>query len=151
MGTLNDCYRHAETRREYWTVGLGPIVPNRFQSRLLDILPYRSISIYYELRTNVCSWSQYHDKLSAYRGWRTDPAIYRDFVKVIQQIQDGDTPAASVNCNQFGARSQFAIWVDYNWAEFSWTEFLVELSWAIFTQLRGLRSLAHTAGSWIWT
>jgi hypothetical protein len=23
MGTLNDCYRHAKTRREYWTAGLG--------------------------------------------------------------------------------------------------------------------------------
>jgi hypothetical protein len=36
--------RHAETRREYWTAGLGPIVANRFKSGLLDIPSYRSIS-----------------------------------------------------------------------------------------------------------
>jgi len=96
MGTLNDCYRHAETRREYWTAGLGPIVANRFKSGLLDIpLP---LHIYYELRTNVCRWSRDHDKDGAYRRWRTYPAIYGDFVEV-QQSQGGDTPAASVNCN----------------------------------------------------
>jgi len=78
MGTLNDCYRHAETRREYWTAGLGPIVANRFKSGLLDIPPYGSIYIYYELRTNVCRWSRYHDKDGAYRRWRTYPAIYGD-------------------------------------------------------------------------
>jgi hypothetical protein len=37
--------RHAKTRREYWTAGLGPIVANRFESGLLDIASYRSISI----------------------------------------------------------------------------------------------------------
>jgi hypothetical protein len=37
--------RHAETEREYWTAGLGPIVANRFKSGLPDIPPYRSISI----------------------------------------------------------------------------------------------------------
>jgi len=36
--------RLAETRREYWTAGLGPIVANRFKSGLLDIPSYRSIS-----------------------------------------------------------------------------------------------------------
>jgi len=33
-------------------------------------------------------------------------------MEVIQQSQGGDTPAALVNCNQFGARLQFAIWAD---------------------------------------
>jgi len=37
--------RLAETRREYWTAGLGPIVANRFKSGLLDIPSDRSISI----------------------------------------------------------------------------------------------------------
>jgi hypothetical protein len=45
MGTLNDCYRHAKTWREYLTAGLGPIVANRFKSGLLDIPPYRSIPL----------------------------------------------------------------------------------------------------------
>jgi len=36
--------RLAETRREYRTAGLGPIVANRFKSGLLDIPSYRSIS-----------------------------------------------------------------------------------------------------------
>ena len=45
MRTLNDCYRHAETRREYWMAGLGLIVANRFKSGLLDIPSYRSIYI----------------------------------------------------------------------------------------------------------
>jgi hypothetical protein len=44
-GTLNDYYWHAETRWEYWTVGLGPIVANTFKSGLLEIPPYHSISI----------------------------------------------------------------------------------------------------------
>jgi len=37
--------RPAETRREYQTAGLGPIVANRFKSGLLDNPSYRSISI----------------------------------------------------------------------------------------------------------
>jgi len=48
---LNDCYRHTETPREYWTAGLGPILGNRFKSGLLDIPPYRSISIMNRERT----------------------------------------------------------------------------------------------------
>jgi len=36
--------RLTETQREYWTAGPGPIVANRFESALLDIPPYRSIS-----------------------------------------------------------------------------------------------------------
>jgi hypothetical protein len=36
LGTLNDCYWPTETWREYWRVGLGPILATRFQSGLLD-------------------------------------------------------------------------------------------------------------------
>jgi len=36
--------RLAETRREYWTVGLGPIEAQHFNSELLDISSYCSIS-----------------------------------------------------------------------------------------------------------
>jgi len=121
MRTLNDCYRHAETRREYWTAGLGPIVANSFKSGLLDIPPYRSIYIYYELRTNVCRWSRYHDKDGANIRWRTSPAIYGEFVEV-QQSQGGDTPTALVNCNQFGARLQFAIWADLQLLGVGWSD-----------------------------
>ena len=39
------CCRHAETRREYWTAGLGPIDANRFKSWLQAIPSYRSIHI----------------------------------------------------------------------------------------------------------
>jgi len=87
-------------RHEQSTGRRGLALPwaNRFKSGLLDIPPYRSIYIYYELRTNVCRWSQYHDKDGAYRRWRTYPAIYGDFGE-FQQSQGGDTPAASVNCN----------------------------------------------------
>jgi len=81
---------------------------NRFKSGLLDIPPYLSIYIYHKLRTIVCRWSQYHDKDGAYRRWRTYPAINEEFVDV-QQSQAGDTPAASVNCNEFGAWLQSAI------------------------------------------
>jgi hypothetical protein len=38
------CCWLAETLREYWTAVLGSIVANRFESGLLDIPPYRSIS-----------------------------------------------------------------------------------------------------------
>jgi len=98
-------------RHEGRTVRRGLALPwaNHFTSGLLDIpLP---LHIDYELRTNVCRWSRHNDKDGVYRRWRTYPAIYGDFVEV-QQSQGGDTPAASVNCNQFGARPQFAIWAD---------------------------------------
>ena len=36
--------RLAETRREYWIAGLGPVGANSFESGLLDIPAYRSIS-----------------------------------------------------------------------------------------------------------
>ena len=76
--------------------GLALPWANRFKSGLLDIpLP---LHIYYELRTNVCRWSRYHDKDGAYKRRRTYPAMYGDFVEV-QQSQGGDTPATSVNCN----------------------------------------------------
>jgi len=87
---LNDCYRHAETRREYQTAGLGPIVAKRFKSGLLDIpLP---LHLYYELRTNVCRWSRYHDKDGAYRRSRTYPAIYRDFMEVFSKAKAETLP-----------------------------------------------------------
>jgi len=78
--------------------GLALPWANRFKSGLLHVPPHHSIHTYYELRNNVCRWSQYHDKDGAYRRWRTDPAIYGDVVEV-QQSQGADTPAASVNCN----------------------------------------------------
>jgi len=78
MGTWNDCYRHAETQREYWMAGFGPIVANRFKSRLRDIHSYRSIS-----STN---WElTFAD--GAHRWWRTYPAIYREFVEVISKAK----------------------------------------------------------------
>ena len=51
------------------TVRRGLALPwaNRFKSGLLDIPPYSSIYIYYELRSNVRRWSRYHDKDGAYR------------------------------------------------------------------------------------
>jgi hypothetical protein len=56
-----------------------------------------------------------------HRRWRTDPAIYGDFVEV-QQSQGGDTPAASVNCNQSGAWLQFAIWADLQHLGVGWSD-----------------------------
>ena len=41
--SCKDC-RLAKTRRQYWTVGLGPIVANQHESGLLDIASYPSIS-----------------------------------------------------------------------------------------------------------
>jgi len=69
------------------------------------------LQIYHGLRTTICRWSQHHDKDGAYTRRRTYPAIHGDYVEV-QQSQGGDSPTASVNCNQFGARLQFAIWAD---------------------------------------
>jgi hypothetical protein len=113
------------TRRDEGSTGRqGLALPsvNHFKSGLLDIPHYRSIYVYYELRTNVCRWSRYCDKDGVYRGWRTYPAIYRDFMKGIQQSQGGDSPAASVNCNQFGTRLQFARWVDLQLLGVGWRD-----------------------------
>jgi len=84
------------------------------------------LHIYYEFRTNVCRWSQHHNKDGAYRQMRPYPGNTRRFRGGIQQSQGRNTAAASVNwpCNRFSTSLKFAIWVDYNWAEFS-----VEFSW----------------------
>jgi len=52
---------------------------NCFTSRLLDIPPYRSLYIYYKLRTNVCRWSWHNDRDGAYRRWRTYPGYLWGF------------------------------------------------------------------------
>jgi len=113
------------------------------------------LHIMFEMRTNVCRWSRHNDKNGDNRRWRTYPYpnnIQR-FRGGFQQSQRGDTPASWVNwpCNWFGAHLRFAICADYNWAELSRAEFSVKLSRAVFTELRGIKSRAHEAGSWIWT
>ena len=40
----------------------------------------------------------------------------------VQQSQGGDTPAASVNCNRFGDRLQFAIWADLQLLGVGWSD-----------------------------
>jgi len=76
--------RLAETCREYWTVGIGPIVSNRFESFLLDIPPYRSIS--------TMNWEQ----MFADRAFTTTnmvptdngghiPATFRELVEVVSR------------------------------------------------------------------
>ena len=90
MGTLNDCYRHAETRREYWTAGLGPIVANRFKSGLLDIPSYHSISIMNSELTFTDGAGTTTD--GVYRRWRTYPAIFGDFVEVFRKAQAETLP-----------------------------------------------------------
>ena len=72
--------------------GLALPWANCFKSGLLDIPPYRSIYIYYELRTNVCRWSRYHDRDGAYRRWRSYPAMYGDFVEVFSKAKAGTLP-----------------------------------------------------------
>ena len=100
--------------------------------------------MWYELRTNVCRWSWHSDKDGANRRWKTYP--YRSNIWRLrggfQQRQGEDTPAASVNgpckstCNPAAiyhmGRSQLS-------GVFSW----VELSRAVFIQLRGWRSRAQ--------
>jgi hypothetical protein len=126
---LNDCYRHAETQREYWTAGLVPIVVNHFKSRLLDIpLP---LHIYYELRTNVCRWSQYHDKNGAYRRWRTYPAIYRAFMEVFSKAKAETLPPHQSMDYEIDLEPSYNLPYGqiYNFSE---------LGGAIFTQMHGL-------------
>jgi hypothetical protein len=128
--------------RHEWSTGRqGFALPwaNRFKSGLLDIPPYRSIYIYYELRTTVCRWSRYHNKKGAYRRWRTYPAIYRDFVEV-RQSEGGDTPPHRSIAINLEPGKNLPFGRIYNFSE---------LSGAIFTQLCGLRSRAQEARSWI--
>jgi len=139
MGTLNDCYRHAETRREYWTAGLGPIVANRLESGLLDIPSYRSTSIMNSELAFTDGAGTTAD--GVYRRWRTYPAIYGDFVDVFRKAQAETLPPhRSIAINlQPGYNLPYGR--IYNFSE---------LGGAIFTQLCGLRSRAHEPGSWIW-
>jgi len=54
----------------------------------------------------------------------------------VQQSQGGDTPAASVNCNQFGARLQFAIWADLQLLGVGWSD-IHAIAWIKITCSRG--------------
>jgi len=54
----------------------------------------------------------------------------------VQQSQGGDTPAASVNCNQFGTRLQFAIWVDLQLPRVGWSD-IHAIAWIKITCSRG--------------
>jgi len=132
--------------------GLAYFDANCFISRLLDIPSHLSVSI--------MNWElMFADGAgTATKMVPTDDvalilitAIYGDFVEVFSN-QGGDTPATSVNwpCNKQGARLQFAILAELTFiGVFSW----VELSWAVLLQLRGIRSCAREARSyiWIWT
>jgi len=107
--------RHKQSAR---LRGLALPWENCFKSGLLDI-PLL-LHICYELRTNICRWSRHHDKDGASRQWSTYPVIYGDFVE-IQPSQGGDTPTASVNCNQSGAWPQYARWVDLQLLGVGWS------------------------------
>ena len=54
----------------------------------------------------------------------------------VQQSQGGDTPAALVNCNQFGARLQFAIWADLQLLGVGWSD-IHAIAWIKITCSRG--------------
>ena len=117
--------------------GLALPWANRFKSGLLDIpLP---LHIYYKWRNNVCRWNRHHDKDDAYRRCRTYPAIYRDSWWFSKAKVETLPPHQSI-----------AIYLElgYNLPYGRISNFS-ELGGALFTQLRGLRSHAHEAGSWI--
>jgi hypothetical protein len=72
--------------------GLALPWANRFKSGLLDIPPYRSIYIYYELRTNVCRWSRHNDKDGTYRRRRPYPGYIWRFVEVFSKAKAETLP-----------------------------------------------------------
>jgi len=129
--------------------GLALPWANSFESGLRNIpLP---LHIHYDLRTNVCRSSRHYDKDGAYRRWRTHPTIDGDFVEV-QQSQPGDTAAASINCNQFAARLQFAVWADLQLLRVGWSD-IHAIAWIKITCSRGrimdldLKIACHIDGS----
>ena len=71
------------------------------------------------------------------------PAIHADF------LEDFSTEAKSLLPHR---SIDYAVDLEpgYN-LRFGWIYNFSELSRVVFTQLRGLRSGAHEAGSWIWT
>jgi hypothetical protein len=70
----------------------------------------------------------------------------------VQQSQGRYTPAASVNCNQFGGRLQLAIWADLQLLRVGWSD-IHAIGWIKITRLRGwimdldLRIPCHMDGS----
>jgi len=71
------------------------------------------------------------------------PAIYGDFVEVISKAKAEALPPHSIDhAIDLEPGYNLPFGRIYNFSEFGG---------AIFTQLRGLRSCAHEAGSWIWT
>jgi len=91
MATLNDCDRHAETRTEYWTAGLGPIVANCFKSGLLDIPSYRSISItHWELQ--CADGAGTTTKMVPTDDGGHIPATYGEFVEVFSKYRAETLP-----------------------------------------------------------
>jgi len=74
--------------------------------------PYRYI--YYELRTNVCRWSQQNDKDGAYRQLRTYPDHIWRSCGDFQWCKGGDTSIASVNWPRNGLPARIVLqkWAD---------------------------------------
>jgi hypothetical protein len=71
------------------------------------------------------------------------PAIYREFVEVFSKEAETLAPHQSIDhAIDFEPGYNLLYGRIYNFSE---------LGGSIFTQLRGLRSHAHTAGSLIWT
>jgi hypothetical protein len=92
---MNNCYRYMETRREYWTAGLGPIVAKRFKCRLRDIPSYLSISRADCQRTFADEAGTTTKMVPTDNGGHI-PVIYGEFVEGFQH-SGRDTRATSVN------------------------------------------------------
>jgi len=83
---MNDCYRHAKTQREYWTAGLDHTLANHFQSGLLDIPSYHSISsTNRELR--FADGAGTTTKIVPIDDGGLILAIYRDLVEVFSKVK----------------------------------------------------------------
>jgi len=92
---------------------------NRIESRLLGMpLPLHIVS---ELGTNVCRWSRHNNRWCLQRMDDLLSDILR-FRGGFHKSPGGDTPAALVNCNQFQARLQFAIWAHLQLLGVGWNQ-----------------------------
>jgi hypothetical protein len=85
MPTLNDNYWHAKTRRESWTVGLGPVQVNHFKSGLRNIPSYCYIYIT-NCELTLPDRAGTTTKMVPSHDGEHIPAIHADFVDVFIKL-----------------------------------------------------------------
>jgi len=94
MRTLNDCYRHAETRKDYWTAGNGSSMGELFQIRAPG---YSSLPLHIYIYITNLELAFADGAGTKTKTVPTDDgghirAIYGDFVEIFSEAKANTLP-----------------------------------------------------------